>query len=95
MVVRVGSGGVWRWQRLKEFGSQTIFLEDSRFPRVPWGRPACAHAQARADAGSAGRFLWVGCAGSRVPADDQCLVCNWLSRSTYRVRSLRLVSVQR
>ena len=70
-------------------------LEDSRFPRVPWGRPACAHAQARADAGSVGRFAWVGCAGSWVPADDQCLVCSWLSRSAYRVRGLRLVSVQR
>lgn len=95
MVVRVGSDGVWRWQRLKEFGSQSIFLEVLRFPRVPWGIPVCVHVQARVDDGSVGWFAWVGCAGSWVSAGDQCLVCGWLSRSAYGVRSLRLVSVRR
>lgn len=88
MVVRV-----WRWQRLKEFGSQSIFLEVSRFPRVPWGIPVCVRVSARVDDGSMGRFAGVGCAGSWVSAGDQCLVCSWLSRSAYGVGSLRLVSV--
>ena len=64
MGVGVGSG-VWRWQRLKECGSQSMFLEVSGFLRVPWGVSVCVRACPCVYGNSSvGQFAWVDCVGS-------------------------------